>query len=381
MKKIRLSAAALLLAALAACAAPPTGESNPPAESADGTASPAAELESEDIAFLASGIRRDDPLLTVDGEPIPAEEYLYYLVNAVSVWKQLGRLNDDTAWEETLNGIPAVEVLKNDALDTAKLYRIIRTKAEQAGVSLTENDRMELETQNATLIAQLGGEKQFQLWLESNCISREGFERINETYYLNWGLQKTMEGTETFLEEQGIYAARHILLATRRQKEDGSYEEYSEEEKAAVLERMTGLREEIVSAGDVEAAFNERMNAYSEDTRNEDGTLASPEGYTYVYPGEMASEFEAAAKSLKVGEISEPVKTEFGYHLILRITPDEETAKAEKLTWETNQWLEQAEVVPTKAYEELAPKDFCDKLSEIVAERVKKAFPEGLSAG
>jgi peptidyl-prolyl cis-trans isomerase C len=36
-------------------------------------------------------------------------------------------------------------------------------------------------------------------------------------------------------------------------------------------------------------------------------------------PGAMVKEFEVAALSTEVGNVSEPVKTQFGYHLIKRL--------------------------------------------------------------
>ena len=40
----------------------------------------------------------------------------------------------------------------------------------------------------------------------------------------------------------------------------------------------------------------------------------------YFTKGQMVKEFETAAFNLEVGKISEPVKTEFGYHLIKRLS-------------------------------------------------------------
>ena len=49
----------------------------------------------------------------------------------------------------------------------------------------------------------------------------------------------------------------------------------------------------------------------------------NPNGYVFTY-GEMVEEFEEAAFALEVGEISEPVKTSHGYHIIKKLPLDEE---------------------------------------------------------
>lgn len=394
MRRLQIIAAALALVTLAGCTSPAAEESAAPSEdgvsavsaapteSGDTVSSasaapvgtgeqeqPSGSAESDDIAYQTADLKRDSVLVTVDNEPIVTEEYLFWLLNAISVQKQLGNLSDDNAWEETINGEPTAEVLKSDALDTAKLYRIIETKAKQAGITLSENDNMEIETQVATAVEQAGGKDQFQTWLDANCISREGFIHLNEAYYLNQGMEDQLEGIDTFMEENGIYAAKHILLSTRRRKDDGSYEDYTDAEKAEVLQKITALREQILAASDPLAKFDELMNEQSEDGRDSNGALYAPEGYTYIAPNEMVPEFEQGALALEIGEISQPIQTSYGYHLILRISPDEKEGRARKMTEQTQVWMEEAQVVTTKAYEELDPKKFYDRLVELVEAR------------
>ena len=59
------------------------------------------------------------------------------------------------------------------------------------------------------------------------------------------------------------------------------------------------------------ASFEDMARAYSNDTSaSRGGDLGT------LYPGDTVPEFEQAMNALQPGEISEPVKTPFGYHLI-----------------------------------------------------------------
>jgi len=91
--------------------------------------------------------------------------------------------------------------------------------------------------------------------------------------------------------------ARHILVRTS--------EIVSE---ADARRRLSELRERIVTGG---ADFAELAKRHSED-----GTAARGGDLDWVHPGDTVPEFERAMNALAPGEISQPVKTPFGWHLI-----------------------------------------------------------------
>ena len=117
------------------------------------------------------------------------------------------------------------------------------------------------------------------------------------------------------------------------------------------------------------------MNEYSEDTRNPaDNSLYYPQGYTYIPAGQMVAEFEQGAKALEPGQISDLIQTSYGYHIILRMSVDQEEAKKYcnedyKFNQITQQWLEQAKVTTTAAYDSLDPKAFYERLQGVVTAR------------
>lgn len=376
MKMKSLLAGALALALLAGCS---------------GAADP------DDLAYQAADMKRNSTIVTVDGGAVTAEEYLFWLMNAISTQKYMGNLSDDTAWEDTIsvNGeeLPTADALMQDALETAKLYRVIEDRAVKAGCSLTEEQEQEVNDTLANMTEQLGGEDVLQEWLEARCITMEGFLHLNRVYYLNENLRTKMEedgdltvtdeDLHNFVEEQGFYAAKHILLSTvdmegtPEMREDGSYgyPKLDAETIAAKKAQAEDFLEQIRQADNPTATFDALMNQYSEDGRDPStGELYAADGYTYIYSGQMVPEFENGALALEVGEVSEIVESDYGYHIIMRIPVDEEQARGDctseyKFSMLTQQWLEEAQVKTTKAYDNLDPKTFYDRLNQVVEAR------------
>jgi len=101
-------------------------------------------------------------------------------------------------------------------------------------------------------------------------------------------------------QHEDLVAARHILVRVLQ----GA----SEEEKKKALDKISALRKELLEGKD----FAEVAKTSSDcPSRVRGGDLG------YFSKGTMVPEFEEIAFALKEGQVSEPVQTQFGYHLIL----------------------------------------------------------------
>lgn len=95
------------------------------------------------------------------------------------------------------------------------------------------------------------------------------------------------------------FKASHILLEVKEGQDE-----------QAVFEQARKIRQEIL---DGRIDFKEAAKRYSKDT----GSAAAGGSLGTFKRGRMIKPFEEALLKLKAGEMSEPVKTRFGYHLIL----------------------------------------------------------------
>jgi peptidyl-prolyl cis-trans isomerase SurA len=92
--------------------------------------------------------------------------------------------------------------------------------------------------------------------------------------------------------------ARHILIKTTAVVNDET-----------ARKRLEQIRERIVQGGE---PFSDLAKRFSNDASAPQGGVLG-----WLNPGETVPPFEKAMNALKEGEISQPVQSQFGWHLII----------------------------------------------------------------
>jgi len=149
------------------------------------------------------------------------------------------------------------------------------------------------------------------------------------------------------------FTARHILIGTRA---NGDQKALTDEEAKAKAIKVLA---EIKGGKPFEAAAKE----YSDDPGSKDkGGLYEDTAF-----GKFVPEFDQAVRSQAIGQVGEPVKTMYGYHLIEveKITP------AVAQTFEAAK--ESAKEQATAARQEQVMQDYMDKVKKDVGFKLSPA--------
>jgi peptidyl-prolyl cis-trans isomerase SurA len=187
----------------------------------------------------------------------------------------------------------------NDDIDaarkrTAEIYGKLQAGDDFAQLAVTYSDG-----QNALDGGSLGWRKGSQLpTLFSDVVVKMKPGQFSEPIQSSSGfhivrLNETRGGGPVMVDQT---RARHILLKPNELLDDD-----------AIKQKLLGIRQEILSGDD----FSTVARAVSEDpvSAADGGDLG------WLEPGDLAPEFERVIASLDVGEVSQPFKTRYGWHL------------------------------------------------------------------
>ncbi len=227
-----------------------------------------------------------------------------------------------TVWDmDATETMKVDEFVKNDIQDLVLRSEILRQEAEKEGLTLTEEKKTELLDQSAQIFASFSDEAKakygFTQEIVDQLILDQGLsevvfedmtkdltftdEQLDEILMTNTQYVNMLEyGVENYYEQ---VRARHILISTL----DDSGQPLGEEEYDAALAKIEDLRQRALDGED----FAELATNNTEDP----GSVETGGEYTFGR-GQMVTEFENGAYNLEVGEISDVIETQYGFHII-----------------------------------------------------------------
>ena len=311
----------------------------------------------------------DEVVLSLGDETVSWDEYCQWLFSTgrqiEDYFRQMASFYGLAAdWEGSVgdgSGMTYAQYAVHETNENLSNILAYRRFAAQEQISLSEEQQEQL-TDEALARALLGENatvEQLAAELEKEGFSFETFRRIretnlqldayfDETYGPN-GEKITEDEAVAYQEKQGYVSAGHILLMTIDPNTGDKLEEAAVAEKKLKAE---GIAEELRAIADPEQR-EKRFLELKAELCEDGGKIAYPNGYTYT-PGTMVKEFEAAVNALEPYEISDPVESAYGYHVIMRLP-----LRADSL-------LYSAQGTPVTARQETAVAGMNEKLTSFV---------------
>jgi len=228
----------------------------------------------------------------VNEKPIPIEDFNK---NFKIVERSYNQWYGDKIWSQEIGNKTFLQVVKEQVLDKLITEELLTQKAIEKGIEIDEE---QIEKMYSDFQAQLENNEELKKFYDEN--------NIDEAF-----IKKQMK-MELYVDEYKEDLFEELELNDEA-KINKLLEEYPIEVKAShILIQDEATAKDVLERVKQGESFADLAKQYSEDPGSKDkgGDLG------YFKRGVMVPAFEKTAFSLEVGEISDLVKTDFGYHII-----------------------------------------------------------------
>lgn len=294
---------------------------------------------SVDYDAMRASHEPDEIVATCNGRDVHWDEYFYWVsysaaqvenyINSMATYYGMEVSWDDPWGQDTDQSF--AEYVPASAEEQIKQINCIEDFAAENNVVLSDETLAEIEEQLKSTIASTCGEdateEDFNEYLDQVYMTRALYDRMNQINYLYQQGYTQLFGENgelvddaaaiAYLEDNEYISANHILLMTM---DSATGEALDEETIAAQEQKAREIAAELQAIEDPQqllARFAELKEEYCEDT----GKVTYPDGYTFT-PGTMVTEFEDACNALADYQVSDPILTSYGYHIIIRLPLD-----------------------------------------------------------
>jgi len=280
---------------------------------------PAEQVQLESPDFSKSTVSLVPPDAQKEGEPSISSDTVIAKVNGdeivfgdiqAQLQQMLSQVPQNIPPQAIQQQLPA---MMNRILNGIVTEKLLKDKVEEADIKVTQKD---VDEQIEEIKEQMPEGQNLEDILKMQGMTMDKLrEQVKESLPIKKLIDKNVgepkeptqeeikefyeQNKDSFVQPEAV-TARHILIGFDEDDDDDS--------KAKKLEEIKVIRKKIV---DEDADFSEMAKEHSTGpTGSRGGSLGQ------FQRGQMVPAFEEVAFSIDIDKVSEPVETQFGYHLI-----------------------------------------------------------------
>lgn len=210
---------------------------------------------------------------------------------------------------------------KCNILEDQLIQKLLINQAHIDSIDVSDDEvEMQVDSRVNMFIQQLGGETELETYLNKSIFDiKEDLKKVLKNQLIASKMQEsiTADVSITPSEVAEYYNSLSIdslplVDVTYEIRQIAVYPKLTEEETQITIEKLENIREKIVSG---ERRFESMARMYSEDP----GSAEKGGELGFFARAELDPTFAATAFTLKEGEVSEVIKSQFGYHIIQMI--------------------------------------------------------------